>query len=222
MRARGRFLFPLARLSLTMPRMRIALLCLLVLSLFGCSSQCPPAASSPTIATSGGDMLREPTTAPESITVTIGGTSAGRFADAQVFSGFGCTGGNQSPALTWSAGPSGTLSYALVMHDPDAPTGVGFFHWIALDLPTTTTSLAEGASAASMPAGTVQAYTDFGASGYGGPCPPPGTPHRYEITVYALDTANLGVPAGGTGALTRFMLRQHSLAIGRAVATWGH
>ena len=72
-----------------------------------------------------------------------------------------------------------------------------------------------------MPAGTVQAYTDFGANGYGGPCPPPGPAHRYEITVYALDTATLGVPAGGTGALARFMLRQHALAIGRVQASWG-
>lgn len=166
-------------------------------------------------------MLRDPSTAPETITVTIGGTTDGRFADTQVFSGFGCTGGNQSPTLSWTAGPEGTLSYAIVMHDPDAPTGVGFFHWIATDIPASTTSLAEGASASGMPAGTVQGYTDFGGNGYGGPCPPPGSPHRYEISVYALDTANLGVPPGGTGALTRFMLRQHSLAIGRAQASWG-
>jgi Raf kinase inhibitor-like YbhB/YbcL family protein len=193
---------------------------LLFLCLAACGS-CPPATTT-AHATSGGDMLRGPITAPESIPVTIGGTTEGRFADAQVFAGFGCTGGNQSPALSWTAGPTGTMSYAIVMHDPDAPTGVGFFHWIVVDVPATTTSLPENASIVGMPTGAVQAYTDFGANGYGGPCPPPGTPHRYEITVYALDTANLGVPAGGTGAFTRFMVREHSLAIGRAIATWGH
>jgi Raf kinase inhibitor-like YbhB/YbcL family protein len=191
-----------------------------LLFLAACGGNCPESSSS-AAASSGGEapMLREPETAPESITVTIGGTTDGRFADAQVFSGFGCTGGNQSPALSWTAGPEGTQSYAIVMHDPDAPTGVGFFHWIVADLPPSTTSLAEGASA-SLPAQAVQTYTDFGQAGYGGPCPPPGAPHRYEITVYALDTANLGVGAGSTGALTRFMLRQHTLALGRAVATW--
>lgn len=202
------------------------LLPFLLVSLTACGSSCPESTTTTTTTrSSGGDMLRDPNPAPETIAVTISGTDAtGRFADAQVFNGFGCTGGNQSPALSWTPGPEGTLSYAIVMHDPDAPTGVGFFHWIAVDLPATTTSLAEGASSAEggMPAGTVQAYTDFGGNGYGGPCPPPGPAHRYEITVYALDTASLGVPVGGTGALTRFMLRQHSLAIGRAQATWGH
>lgn len=195
-----------------------------LLALTACGSRCPESTTDTTTtsATSGGDMLRDPNPAPETIAVTIGGTDAsGRFADLQVFSGFGCTGGNQSPALSWTAGPEGTLSYAIVMHDPDAPTGVGFFHWIVTDLPATTTSLAEAASTTSMPAGAVQSYTDFGGNGYGGPCPPPGPAHRYEISVYALDTATLGVPPGGTGALTRFMLRQHTLAIGRAQATWG-
>jgi Raf kinase inhibitor-like YbhB/YbcL family protein len=176
--------------------------------------------------TSGGDVtpLRDPNPAPATLTVTIGGVDeSGRFPMAQVFSGFGCTGENHSPALTWTAGPEGTQSYAIVMHDPDAPTGVGFFHWIAVDLPAGTTSLAENASATEggMPPGTIQAYTDFGAAGYGGPCPPPGGPHRYEITVYALDVPSLGVQAGATGALTRFMLAGHTLALGRAVATYG-
>ena len=98
----------------------------------GAATQCPDTTT--TTATSGGDVtpLRDPSTAPESMTVTIGGLEdGGRFAMTQVFSGFGCTGENHSPALTWTAGPEGTQSYAIVMHDPDAPTGVGFFHWIA-------------------------------------------------------------------------------------------
>lgn len=188
----------------------------------GGSAQCHETSAA---TTSGGDVtpLRDPNAAPATLTVTIGGTDAGRFPMAQVFSGFGCTGENHSPALTWTAGPEGTLSYAIVMHDPDAPTGVGFFHWIVVDMPATTTSLAENAAGTegAMPAGAIQAYTDFGGPGYGGPCPPPGAPHRYEITVYALDVPSLGVQAGATGALTRFMLAGHTLALGRAVATYG-
>jgi Raf kinase inhibitor-like YbhB/YbcL family protein len=207
----------------TIARMRTLFLALsmVVLGACGGSGHCPETTTSTTTAGAEAPMLRDPTTAPDTITVTIGGTTDGRFPDAQVFNGFGCSGGNQSPALTWTAGPEGTQGYAIVMHDPDAPTGVGFFHWIATDIAAGTTTLAEGASASGMPTGTVQGYTDFGGNAYGGPCPPPGSPHRYEITVYALDTATLGVPPGGTGALTRFMLRQHTLAIGRASATWG-
>ena len=72
-----------------------------------------------------------------------------------------------------------------------------------------------------MPEGVIQAYTDFGSNVYGGPCPPPGAPHRYEVTVSALDVPALGLPANATGALTRFLLRQHTLALGRASATYG-
>jgi Raf kinase inhibitor-like YbhB/YbcL family protein len=186
------------------------------LSLAACGASQAPCPTTPAA------TLREPTTAPESITVTIGGLEdGGRVPLESVFSGFGCEGQNRSLALSWSGAPEGTQSYAVVMHDPDAPTGVGFFHWIALDLPATTTSLEAGASGSAMPAGAVETYTDFGASGYGGPCPPPGAPHRYEVTVYALDVPSTGLPAGATGALVRFALREHTLAIGRASATYG-
>ncbi len=140
--------------------------------------------------------------------------------DAHVFSGFGCTGGNQSPALSWSGAPEGTQSFAIVAHDPDAPTGVGFFHWLAFDIPAATTSLPEGAATA-LPAGTISGRTDFGSDTYGGPCPPPGAPHRYIFTVYALDVPTLGLQADTTsGALLRFMLAQHTLAYGRTTGIW--
>jgi len=164
------------------------------------------------------DTLREPNTAPETLSVTLGGLDGDRFRNAQVFSGFGCTGDNRSPAISWSNAPAGTQSFAIIVHDPDAPTGVGFFHWIALDLPPSTTSLAENAAAEGLPASVVQGYTDFGTNSYGGPCPPPGPGHRYEVTVYALDVPSLGIPASSTGALARFVIRQHTLALGRAVA----
>ena len=101
------------------------------------------------------DTLREPNDAPASLTVTIDGLDGDRFRNAQVFSGFGCTGDNRSPALSWSGAPAGTRSFAIVVHDPDAPTGVGFFHWIALDIPAATTSLAENAAASGLPEGVI-------------------------------------------------------------------
>lgn len=165
-------------------------------------------------------LLREPNDAPDSLRVSIDGLDGDRFRNAQVFSGFGCSGDNRSPGIRWSGAPAGTQSFAVVVHDPDAPTGVGFFHWILVDVPTTTTSLAENASVDGVPTGAIQGYTDFGSNGYGGPCPPPGPSHRYEVTVYALDVPTLGIPASATGALARFVIRQHTLALGRAVATY--
>jgi Raf kinase inhibitor-like YbhB/YbcL family protein len=131
----------------------------------------------------------------------------------------GCTGKNQSLAVSWTGAPEKTQSFVLIMHDPDAPTGVGFFHWLVVNLPKETNSLAVGASA-SLPPGTAQTTTDFGMPGYGGPCPPPGPAHRYSVTVYALDVPKLDVPPTASGALLRFMLRDHTLALGRAVATY--
>lgn len=164
--------------------------------------------------------LREANPAPLSIRVTLDGLDAGsRVASESVFSGFGCTGKNQSLGVRWTLVPA-AKSYALILHDPDAPTGVGFFHWVVLDLPPETTALPVGASGRALPAGTVEAHTDFGVAGYGGPCPPPGSPHRYEVTVYAVNQRSLGLGVGATAALARFMLSQHALAIGRASATY--
>ena len=78
---------------------------------------------------------------------------------AQVFNGFGCSGGNISPALSWSNPPAGTRSFALLVHDPDAPTGSGWWHWVVYNIPATTTSLAAGAGdpkKSLMPAGAIQ------------------------------------------------------------------
>jgi len=166
------------------------------------------------------DTLREPNDAPETISVSIEGLDGGRFRNAQVLAGFDCTGENKSPALHWSGAPAGTQSYAIIIHDPDAPTGVGFFHWIAVDIPAATTSLGENAAVAGMPEGVIQGYTDLGTNTYGGPCPPAGPTHRYEVTVYALDVPTLGIPASATGALARFVIRQHTLALGRAVGVY--
>ncbi len=129
--------------------------------------------------------------------------------------GFGCAGGNQSPQLTWSGAPEGTESFALTCFDPDAPTGSGFWHWVVVNIPPATTSLELGAGAADngkLPAGALQVRTDFGAPGYGGPCPPAGDhPHRYLFTLHAVGVAALPVTADTSAAVVGFQLHFNTL-----------
>ena len=104
--------------------------------------------------------------------------------------GFGCAGGNLSPQFSWSGAPDGTKSFALTCFDPDAPTGSGFWHWVVVNIPPDVTSLDLGAgdpTSGKMPSGALAVRTDFGAPGYGGPCPPEGDhPHRYLFTLHAV------------------------------------
>jgi len=144
------------------------------------------------------------------------------IASQYVYKGFGCEGGNQSPALSWQAAPKGTQSFALMVHDPDAPTGgAGWWHWVVYNLPADTYSLARGAGTADggkLPAGAAQARTDFGTPGWGGPCPPVGDkPHRYVFTVYALKVGKLDVPPDASASLVGFMVNAN--AIGKATLT---
>jgi Raf kinase inhibitor-like YbhB/YbcL family protein len=137
-----------------------------------------------------------------------------------VFKGFGCEGGNIAPALTWSGAPEGTKSFALLVHDPDAPTGgAGFWHWLAIDIPAETTGLAQGGK---LPEGAKEIRTDFGAPGYGGPCPPKGDkPHHYNFTLYALKVGKLDLPAGATASLTGFMVNANALAHATLTGVYG-
>lgn len=158
---------------------------------------------------------------PGGLLVRSPGHEGGKLSNNEVFAGFGCTGLNQSPALAWEGAPAGTKSFALVAHDPDAPTGTGWYHWLVYNLPADKNVLAAGANKA-LPAGAKEAFTDFGSTGYGGPCPPPGPEHHYNFTVYALDVPALDLnPSNTTGALLRFMLTQHTLASGTWTGTYG-
>jgi Raf kinase inhibitor-like YbhB/YbcL family protein len=149
-------------------------------------------------------------------------TAGGKIAEAQVFNGFGCKGGNISPALSWSGAFEGTKSFALLVHDPDAPTGSGWWHWIVYNIPAGTTSLPAGAGDPKknlLPQGAVQGRTDFGEPGYGGPCPPPGKPHRYYFRLYALKVPKLDLAADASAALVGFSAR--SQAIGKPAELLG-
>ena len=146
----------------------------------------------------------------------------GTFSNKFILNGFGCTGQNVSPQLVWSGVPVGTKSLQLQVHDPDAPTGAGFWHWAVYDIPPTTTGLAQGAgnSPATLPPGAYGGNTDFmdtGATGvngnYGGPCPPAGDPpHRYNFTLYALSVDSVsaagGIPKTGTASLYSFVINK--------------
>jgi Raf kinase inhibitor-like YbhB/YbcL family protein len=124
--------------------------------------------------------------------------------------GFGCTGGNQAPRLRWSGAPSGTKSYAVTMYDPDAPTGSGFWHWLNWDIAGTSLPAADAVAGAN----------DAGAAGYQGPCPPAGDHvHRYQVTVLALDTPSLDLPASTPPAYASFAMSGHILAYARITAT---
>ena len=152
---------------------------------------------------------------------------SGKPIDAKfVFAGFGCTGQNLSPAVAWKSPPAGTLSYALLVHDPDAPTGgAGFWHWVVVDIPASATQLAQGAGTADgrgLPPGARQLNTDFGTPGWGGPCPPAGDkPHRYVFTVYALKVAKLDLPPTATASLAGFMINSSMLAKASFTGTFG-
>lgn len=134
----------------------------------------------------------------------------GSIAMRHVFGGFGCTGGNVSPGFAWSGAPEGTKSFALTCYDPDAPTGSGWWHWTVFNIPADATAIAEGAShpgKSGLPAGAVEGRTDFGAPGYGGPCPPEGdTPHRYIFTLHALKEESLPLNADSPGAQVGYYL----------------
>lgn len=130
----------------------------------------------------------------------------GTMPRSTVYNRDGCRGGNRSPELHWSGAPRGTRSFALVAHDPDAPAPGGWYHWVVYNLPPTMRELPEAVNLPSRELGT----TSFGGHPYGGPCPPPGKPHHYVFTLYALDLS--AIPrAHLTGPQLEALVRAHTL-----------
>ncbi len=126
----------------------------------------------------------------------------------QYWNNFGCTGKNERPDLSWTGIPKDTKSLAITFYDKDAPTGSGFWHWTAYNIPADTKNINPN----TLPQGAVDANTDMGKPGYFGPCPPVGRTHNYVFTLHALDTDKLTPPAGATSALVRFFINQHTIA----------
>ena len=203
--------------------------------------------------------------AQEKLDVTIEGLQGENLPDKAAF----CVpdpaerqkpGQNVSPALSWSTGPAGTQSYAVIMVDPDVPAGdamdkfnkegqtiaanderQNFYHWVLVDIPAGTTSLAEGADSSGItpkgkPIGPtengvrgVNDYTLFMSGdmegqygGYDGPCPPwtDEKVHRYTFRVYALDVPSLGLSGAFTGPEAEAAMEDHILAQGEAVGLY--
>ena len=117
-----------------------------------------------------------------------------------------CDGRNVSPELQWTAVPEGARSFALIIEDPDAPSGT-FTHWVLFDIPGDVHSLAVESDVG------VAGRNDFQQSGYGGPCPPPGHgQHRYYFRLYALDVAGLGLPEGARREEVESTMEGHIIA----------
>ena len=134
---------------------------------------------------------------------------------------FTCDGPDVSPQLSWKDAPIGTQSFAVVMDDPDAPVGT-WVHWVLYNLPASAKELPEGVEKQEQLAGggALQGRNDFRRIGYGGPCPPPGKPHRYYFKLYALDT-KLDLKAGATKADLESAMKGHILGQTQLVGRYG-
>jgi Raf kinase inhibitor-like YbhB/YbcL family protein len=124
-----------------------------------------------------------------------------------------CDDQNVSPPLAWMGLPTNTVSQALIMDDPDAPSG-SWVHWVLFNLPPGLTGLEQGENGTGM-----EGKNDFGTIGYGGPCPPRGSNHRYFIKIYALDT-QLDLKAGATKAQLENAMKGHILAQGQLMGRY--
>lgn len=131
-----------------------------------------------------------------------------------------CDGKNISPPLSWTEPPQGFKSIALIVDDPDAPAGT-WVHWVVFNLSPSMSSLSEGASSlgSQEPFG-MAGMNSFQKSGYGGPCPPKGKPHRYFFKLYALDIM-LGLKSGVSKADVEKAMQGHILAQGQLMGTYG-
>lgn len=178
----------------------------------GCNSTTTPTTTTGTTATNTVTLRAPGTGTVPALTVTSTAFTNGTVMPANE-AVTGCGGTNVSPDLSWSGAPATTKSFVITMFDPDAPTGVGFWHWLLFNIPPGTTSIALNART-SPPAGT-SGLNDYGGLGYGGPCPPVGDGvHHYNLTISALDTLLTGMPSSTTGAYLTFNMRGHIVAQG--------
>jgi len=148
--------------------------------------------------------------------------SSSAFKDGATIPGkYTCDGADVSPSLGWSGAPPGTVAFALIADDPDAPAGT-WVHWVLYDLPAAAAQLSENVEKSDAPAslgGARQGRTDFRRVGYGGPCPPPGPAHRYFFKLYALD-APLKLQAGATKRDVEAAMQGHVLGTAQLMGTY--
>lgn len=154
-------------------------------------------------------------TAVENATLTKLSLTSDAFQNGQsVPTQYSCDGGDQTPALKWGEPPQGTKSFALVIDDPDAPSGT-FRHWGVFDIPASARSIGGG-----QKVGT-EVSNDFGKPGYGGPCPPKGHGlHHYHFKLFALDTDKLDLSATAKVADVENAAVEHAIAQGELIGTY--
>jgi len=163
------------------------------------------------------DRQGSPVNRSASITMKITSPS---FAEGQpIPSKYTCDGENVSPPLSWDQVPLAAKTFTLICDDPDAPAGT-WVHWVLYDLPAMNRTLPEAIEpTAQLPTGASQGRNDFRQSGYGGPCPPPGTSHRYYFKLYALD-GTLGLKPGAIKADVEAAMKGHILGEGQLMGTY--
>lgn len=129
-------------------------------------------------------------------------------------------GDDRSPHLRWSGAPEQTKTYALIVHDPDAPSG-DFTHWVIFNIPSVRLELPEDTPhRGDLSDGSVQGHNDFDRDGYGGPKPPPGKPHHYHFELYALD-APVPLKYGASRSAVEEAIKGHVLAKAELIGTYG-
>jgi len=144
----------------------------------------------------------------------------GQLSINEVFNGFGCSGKNISPELSWENAPKGTKSFAVTVYDPDAPTGSGWWHWVVFNIDVKTTHFKKGVNLKSTLA--VESLTDFGKAGFGGACPPKGDKdHAYIFTVYALDIEKIDLKADANPALVGYYINAHTISKASLISYYG-
>ena len=138
-----------------------------------------------------------------------------RISNDHVFNGFGCEGKNISPEIAWKNAPKNTKSFALIVYDPDAPTGSGWWHWVLVNIPKNYSEIPAnfGSKNSFDLIGQIkQVRNDFGIHNFGGPCPPKGhKKHRYIFTLHALKVEKLDLDKNATAALAGFMINANTI-----------
>jgi Raf kinase inhibitor-like YbhB/YbcL family protein len=167
----------------------------------------------------GGSTLQSQSRPPAAGHSSLALKSSAFAAGAEIPKKHSCDGDDASPALEWSGGPANTVTFALIMDDPDAPAGT-WVHWVLWNLPAGTHELPEGVPQQyQLDDGTRQGRNSSKKIGYNGPCPPPGKPHRYFFRLYALDQKLVLAPGGNSSDLQEAMKR-HVIAQAEYMGTY--
>jgi hypothetical protein len=133
---------------------------------------------------------------------------------------FTADGADVSPALVFEGAPAGTRAFALIVDDPDAPAGL-WVHWVLYDLPAGAEGLARNQPRSPiLPSGARQGKNSWARTGWNGPSPPPGRPHRYFFKLYALDRP-LGLEPGATAQAVAAGMKGRVLAQAELMGTYG-